>query len=65
MSLAELQALEDSSVIHSYARFPVEFVRGEGARLWDVDGQRVSRLPLRHLRHEHRPLPPACGRGRA
>jgi acetylornithine/N-succinyldiaminopimelate aminotransferase len=38
MSLAELQALEDSSVIHSYARFPVEFVRGEGARLWDVDG---------------------------
>jgi acetylornithine/N-succinyldiaminopimelate aminotransferase len=38
VSLAELQALEDSSVIHSYARFPVEFVRGEGARLWDVDG---------------------------
>jgi acetylornithine/N-succinyldiaminopimelate aminotransferase len=39
MSLAELQALEDSSVIHSYARFPVEFVRGEGSRLWDVDGE--------------------------
>ena len=38
MSLAELQALEDSSVIHSYARQSVEFVRGEGARLWDVDG---------------------------
>jgi acetylornithine/N-succinyldiaminopimelate aminotransferase len=38
VSLAELQALEDSSVIHSYARQPVEFVRGEGARLWDVDG---------------------------
>jgi acetylornithine/N-succinyldiaminopimelate aminotransferase len=38
MSLAELQALEDSSVIHSYVRFPVEFVRGEGARLWDIDG---------------------------
>jgi predicted acetylornithine/succinylornithine family transaminase len=38
MSLAELQVLEDSSVIHSYARQPVEFVRGEGARLWDVDG---------------------------
>jgi len=38
VSLAELQAIEDSSVIHSYARQPVEFVRGEGARLWDVDG---------------------------
>jgi acetylornithine/N-succinyldiaminopimelate aminotransferase len=38
MSLAELQTLEDSSVIHSYARLPVEFVRGEGARLWDVEG---------------------------
>jgi acetylornithine/N-succinyldiaminopimelate aminotransferase len=38
MSLAELQALEQSSVIPSYARMPIEFVRGEGARLWDVDG---------------------------
>lgn len=38
MSLAELEALESSSVIHSYARFPVEFVRGEGPRLWDEDG---------------------------
>ena len=38
MSLAELQELERTSVIHSYARMPVEFVRGEGARLWDVDG---------------------------
>jgi acetylornithine/N-succinyldiaminopimelate aminotransferase len=38
MSLAELQELERSSVIHSYARAPVEFVRGEGARLWDDEG---------------------------
>jgi predicted acetylornithine/succinylornithine family transaminase len=38
VSLAELQALERSSVIASYARFPVEFVRGEGARLWDDEG---------------------------
>ncbi len=38
MSLAELQELERTSVVHSYARMPVEFVRGEGARLWDVDG---------------------------
>jgi predicted acetylornithine/succinylornithine family transaminase len=38
VSLAELQALERSSVIASYARYPVEFVRGEGARLWDDEG---------------------------
>jgi acetylornithine/N-succinyldiaminopimelate aminotransferase len=38
VSLAELQALERDSVIGTYARNPVEFVRGEGARLWDVDG---------------------------
>jgi predicted acetylornithine/succinylornithine family transaminase len=39
MSLAELQELERASVIASYARFPVEFVRGEGARLWDEEGE--------------------------
>jgi acetylornithine/N-succinyldiaminopimelate aminotransferase len=38
MSLAELQQLEASSVIGSYARLPVEFVRGEGSRLWDAEG---------------------------
>jgi predicted acetylornithine/succinylornithine family transaminase len=38
MTLAELQELERTSVMPSYARFPVEFVRGEGARLWDIEG---------------------------
>ncbi len=38
MSLADLQELERSSVVGSYARHPVEFVRGEGTRLWDVEG---------------------------
>jgi predicted acetylornithine/succinylornithine family transaminase len=38
MSLAELQELERTSVIGSYARQPVEFVRGEGSRLWDAEG---------------------------
>jgi predicted acetylornithine/succinylornithine family transaminase len=38
VSLVELQGLERSSVIGSYARLPVEFVRGAGTRLWDVDG---------------------------
>jgi acetylornithine/N-succinyldiaminopimelate aminotransferase len=38
MSLSELQDLEQSSVIASYARQPVEFVRGEGSSLWDAEG---------------------------
>jgi predicted acetylornithine/succinylornithine family transaminase len=38
MTLSELQELERTSMIPSYARQPVEFVRGEGARLWDDDG---------------------------
>jgi acetylornithine/N-succinyldiaminopimelate aminotransferase len=38
MSLAELQEIERARVIPSYARFPVEFVRGEGSRLWDSEG---------------------------
>jgi predicted acetylornithine/succinylornithine family transaminase len=38
MTLAELQGIERASVIGSYARQPVEFVRGEGARLWDEQG---------------------------
>ena len=38
MSLAELQALERERVIGTYARQPVEFVRGAGALLWDAEG---------------------------
>jgi acetylornithine/N-succinyldiaminopimelate aminotransferase len=38
MPLAELQQLEHDHAIGTYARNPVEFVRGEGCRLWDADG---------------------------
>jgi acetylornithine/N-succinyldiaminopimelate aminotransferase len=38
MSLSELQQLERDRAIGTYARNPVEFVRGQGCRLWDVDG---------------------------
>ena len=38
MALEELRALEREYVIGTYARNPVEFVRGEGTRLWDADG---------------------------
>jgi predicted acetylornithine/succinylornithine family transaminase len=38
LSLAELQAIEAERVVGSYARLPVEFVRGSGSWLWDSDG---------------------------
>jgi acetylornithine/N-succinyldiaminopimelate aminotransferase len=38
MTLAELQQAEADAVIGTYARNPVEFVRGEGTRLWDDAG---------------------------
>jgi acetylornithine/N-succinyldiaminopimelate aminotransferase len=38
VSLAELQALERAYAIPTYARNPVEFVRGSGCRLWDAEG---------------------------
>jgi acetylornithine/N-succinyldiaminopimelate aminotransferase len=39
MKLADLQQLEHDHVIGTYARNPVQFVRGEGTRLWDEDGE--------------------------
>jgi acetylornithine/N-succinyldiaminopimelate aminotransferase len=36
--LADLQALEREAVMATYVRHPVEFVRGEGTRLWDDEG---------------------------
>jgi acetylornithine/N-succinyldiaminopimelate aminotransferase len=38
VTLSELQALEREHVVPSYARSPVQFVRGEGPWLWDDDG---------------------------
>jgi len=37
--LDELQALEQRYLMQTYRRAPVEFVRGEGALLWDADGK--------------------------
>jgi len=37
--LAGLQALERRYSMPTYRRAPVEFVRGEGARLWDSEGR--------------------------
>jgi acetylornithine/N-succinyldiaminopimelate aminotransferase len=38
VSLDELRELERVYAVPTYTRNPVQFVRGEGARLWDVDG---------------------------
>jgi acetylornithine/N-succinyldiaminopimelate aminotransferase len=38
LALTELQALEREYVMGTYARNPVEFVRGEGCRLFDAEG---------------------------
>ena len=39
MTVEELEALEQRYAMDTYARAPVEFVRGEGARVWDADGR--------------------------
>jgi acetylornithine/N-succinyldiaminopimelate aminotransferase len=39
VNLTDLQALEQRYLMHTYARAPVEFVRGEGALLWDSEGK--------------------------
>jgi acetylornithine/N-succinyldiaminopimelate aminotransferase len=39
MKLEELQTLEQRYLMQTYRRAPVEFVRGEGALLWDSEGR--------------------------
>jgi acetylornithine/N-succinyldiaminopimelate aminotransferase len=57
MSLDMLRRLERDYVVPSYTRFPVEFVRGEGAWLWDEHGERyldlLCGLSVTNLGHCH------------
>jgi predicted acetylornithine/succinylornithine family transaminase len=39
VNLTDLQALEERYLMRTYTRAPVEFVRGEGALLWDAEGK--------------------------
>jgi acetylornithine/N-succinyldiaminopimelate aminotransferase len=39
MELTDLQPLEERYLMRTYRRAPVEFVRGEGALLWDAEGR--------------------------
>jgi predicted acetylornithine/succinylornithine family transaminase len=39
VTISQLRELDARYAMPTYARSPVEFVRGEGARLWDADGR--------------------------
>ena len=57
VALAELQALERDALMNTYARNPVEFVRGEGTRLWDDEGNEyldfLTGISVAQLGHCH------------
>jgi acetylornithine/N-succinyldiaminopimelate aminotransferase len=57
VSLAELRELEQRWTMPTYGRSEVEFVRGEGAQLWDADGKRyldfVAGISVSSLGHCH------------
>jgi predicted acetylornithine/succinylornithine family transaminase len=57
VTLSELQEIERRSVIGSYARMPVEFVRGLGTRLWDDEGNEyldcLSGISVTNVGHCH------------
>ena len=63
VALSELQALERDAVMGTYARNPVEFVRGEGTRLWDDEGNEYLDFLAGISVVAARALPPGRGRG--
>ena len=56
-TLDSIQTRESQYVLHTYRRQPVAFVRGEGPRLYDVDGREyldfVSGIGVASLGHAH------------
>jgi acetylornithine/N-succinyldiaminopimelate aminotransferase len=57
VALEVLQALERAAVMGTYVRHPVEFVRGEGTRLWDDQGNEyldfLTGISVAQLGHCH------------
>jgi predicted acetylornithine/succinylornithine family transaminase len=57
MSLTELQSLERDYLMPTYGRNPVQFVRGDGTRLWDADGNEyldfLAGISVTQLGHCH------------
>src|SRR5215470_15245918 len=56
-ALEELQQLDADNVMQTYGRLPVAFVRGEGTRLWDSEGNEyldfLTGLAVTSLGHAH------------
>src|SRR4029077_1430529 len=54
---ADIQALEARHVLQTYRRAPVTFVRGQGVRLYDIDGREyldlLSGIGVAALGHAH------------
>ena len=42
--MSEIMQLDDTYIAHTYARFPVRLVEGEGSILWDESGRRYIDL---------------------
>ncbi len=57
MRQEDIIALTERCVAKTYRRYPVCFVKGRGARLWDVDGKEyldfVAGLAVTNLGHSH------------
>src|SRR5207245_7680305 len=57
MSNREIIEATDRTQVGVYARYPVAFVRGKGARLWDADGKSYldffTGLAVNNLGHAH------------
>ena len=55
--IGALRDLESRYAMPTYARNPVEFVRGEGSRMWDSDGKEYidlfSGLSVHNAGHRH------------
>ena len=65
VTLEELQALDRDHVMQTYGRAAVAFVRGEGSRLWDTDGNEyldfLSGIAVTSLGHAHPDVAAAIG----
>ncbi|MFI5046018.1 MAG: acetylornithine transaminase [Acidimicrobiia bacterium] len=57
MNFSEIQLLDAEHVMQTYGRLPVAFVRGEGTRLWDSEGNEyldfLGGLAVASLGHAH------------
>jgi acetylornithine/N-succinyldiaminopimelate aminotransferase len=57
MNITELEALDAQNVMQTYGRLRVAFVRGEGTKLWDSEGNEyldfLSGLAVTSLGHAH------------